>query len=87
MAARLSRALTRAPLNLLLAFIALMWLVPTLGLFFTSLQYIGLAEATAIMDLNPVLITLGGALFLGEKVGPRRLRPPMPVASIVPRMF
>ena len=45
----------------------------SVGLFFTSLQYIGLAEATAIMDLNPVLITLGGALFLGERVGPRRL--------------
>ncbi|QBX34760.1 DMT family transporter [Paracoccus liaowanqingii] len=42
-------------------------------LFFTSLQYIGLAEATAIMDLNPVLITLGAALFLGERIGPRRL--------------
>ncbi|CAM3179098.1 DMT family transporter [Paracoccus nototheniae] len=42
-------------------------------LFFTSLQYIGLAEATAIMDLNPVLITLGGALFLGERLGPRRM--------------
>lgn len=42
-------------------------------LFFTSLQYIGLAEATAIMDLNPVLITLGGALFLGERIGPRRV--------------
>ena len=41
-------------------------------LFFTSLNYIGLAEATAIADLNPVLITLGAALFLGEKIGPRR---------------
>ena len=45
----------------------------SVGLFFTSLQFIGLAEATAIMDLNPVLITLGAALFLGEKIGPRRL--------------
>lgn len=45
----------------------------SVGLFFTSLQHIGLAEATAIMDLNPVLITLGAALFLGEKIGPRRL--------------
>jgi len=45
----------------------------SVGLFFTSLQYIGLAEATAIMDLNPVLITLGAALFLGEKIGPRRV--------------
>lgn len=45
----------------------------SVGLFFTSLQVIGLAEATAIMDLNPVLITLGAALFLGEAIGPRRL--------------
>ncbi|WP_207099720.1 DMT family transporter [Paracoccus shandongensis] len=45
----------------------------SVGLFFSSLQVIGLAEATAIMDLNPVLITLGAALFLGEKIGPRRL--------------
>lgn len=45
----------------------------SVGLFFTSLQFIGLAEATAIMDMNPVLITLGAALFLGEKIGPRRL--------------
>jgi drug/metabolite transporter (DMT)-like permease len=43
------------------------------ALFFTSLAYIGLAEATALMDVNPVLITLGAALFLGEKLGPRRL--------------
>lgn len=41
--------------------------------FFSSLGYIGLAEATAIMDINPVLITLGAALFLGERLGPRRL--------------
>lgn len=45
----------------------------SVGLFFTSLQFIGLAEATAIMDLNPVLITLGAALFLGERIGPRRI--------------
>jgi drug/metabolite transporter (DMT)-like permease len=43
------------------------------GLFFTSLQYIGLAEATAIMDINPVLITLGAALFLGESICIRRI--------------
>ena len=40
--------------------------------FFASLNYIGLAEATAIADLNPVLITLGAVLFLGEKIGLRR---------------
>ena len=43
------------------------------GLFFTSLAYIGLAEATALIDINPVLITLGAALFLGESLGPRRV--------------
>lgn len=41
--------------------------------FFAALGQIGLAEATAIADLNPVLITLGAALFLGERLGPRRL--------------
>jgi alpha-glucoside transport system permease protein len=37
MAATASRALSKAPLNLLLLFIGLLWLVPTLGLFLTSL--------------------------------------------------
>lgn len=41
--------------------------------FFSALPFIGLAEATALADLNPVLITLGAALFLGEKLGPRRI--------------
>ena len=41
--------------------------------FFLSLPNIGLAEATAIADINPVLITLGAALFLGERLGPRRI--------------
>lgn len=41
--------------------------------FFASLGHIGLAEATAIADINPVLITLGAGLFLGERLGPRRL--------------
>lgn len=40
--------------------------------FFASLNDIGLAEATAIADLNPVLITLGAVLFLGERIGVRR---------------
>ncbi|MEF3047416.1 DMT family transporter [Pseudotabrizicola sp. L79] len=43
------------------------------GCFFASLPHIGLAEATALTDLNPVFITLGAALFLGEKLGPRRI--------------
>lgn len=41
--------------------------------FFASLAYIGLAEATALADLNPILITLGAALFLGERLGPHRV--------------
>jgi drug/metabolite transporter (DMT)-like permease len=43
------------------------------ALFFSALPFIGLAEATAVVDLNPVLITLGAALFLRERIGPRRL--------------
>lgn len=43
------------------------------ALFFLSLGHIGLAEATAIADASPLLITLGAAIFLGEKIGPRRL--------------
>lgn len=41
--------------------------------FFTGLSRIGLAEATAVMVLNPLFITLGGAIFLGEALGPRRI--------------
>lgn len=43
------------------------------GFFFLSLAYIGLPEATALADTSPVLITLGAALFLGEKLGLRRI--------------
>lgn len=43
------------------------------GSFFTALKYIGLAEATAIGDTAPVLITLGAAVILREKVGMRRV--------------
>ena len=31
-----------------------------------------LAEAAAIMNINPLLITLGAAIFLGESIGARR---------------
>ena len=47
--------------------------VGSIGLFFAALQFIGLAEATAIMDCNPVLITLAAAVFLGERIGVRRI--------------
>lgn len=42
-------------------------------LFFVALNFIGLAEATALTDINPVLITLGAALFLGERLGFARI--------------
>jgi alpha-glucoside transport system permease protein len=45
MAERITRVLARAPLNLLLGFIALLWLVPTLGLFLTSLLPADLASS------------------------------------------
>lgn len=45
----------------------------TVTLFFLAISRIGLAEAAALTDLNPVLITLGAALFLGERLGPRRI--------------
>ena len=41
--------------------------------FFQALSRIELAEATAVMATNPILITLGGALFLREALGPRRI--------------
>lgn len=61
---------TRFPLLQLLRSIFLMGAT---GCFYIGLTHIGLAESTAIMDVNPVLITLGAALFLGERLGPRRV--------------
>jgi len=40
--------------------------------FFFAISRMGLSEATAIIDVNPVLITLGAAVFLGERFGLRR---------------
>lgn len=45
----------------------------TVTLYFVAIQHIGLAEAATLFDINPVLITLGAALFLGEHIGPRRI--------------
>lgn len=41
--------------------------------YFLALGRIGLAEAAAVMSLNPMLITMGGAIFLGEALGQRRV--------------
>ena len=48
------------------------YLLCATALFFWGLSNIGMAQATAIMNVNPLLITLGAALFLGERIGPRR---------------
>jgi drug/metabolite transporter (DMT)-like permease len=42
------------------------------SLFFTAISQLGLAEAAALMEINPMLITLGAALFLHERVGAHR---------------
>lgn len=54
-------------------FIRAVFQVGATGFFFASLGYIGLAEATALADINPVLITLGAALFLGERLTAPRI--------------
>lgn len=56
-----------------LQFVRSMLVLGATSFFFVSISKIGLAEATAVMDINPVLLTLGGFLFLGEKIGPRRV--------------
>ncbi|UYV35873.1 EamA family transporter [Rhodobacteraceae bacterium D3-12] len=49
-------------------------------IFFFGISHIGLAEAAAIMSTNPLFITLGAAVFLGEVldcVAPPPLPPPV----------
>lgn len=46
--------------------------VAALGIMI-SLSVVPLATVTAIMQSQPLLLTVAGALFLGEKVGPRRI--------------
>jgi alpha-glucoside transport system permease protein len=60
LARRLVRRLSKAPLNFLLAFIALLWLVPTLGLFLTSLLPADIAGSEGWWTLfsEPSLSTL-----------------------------
>jgi drug/metabolite transporter (DMT)-like permease len=55
-----------------LQFLRSLFLLLATSMFFLAISRMGLAEATAIMDVNPVLITLGAALFLGERFGVRR---------------
>ncbi len=48
-------------------------LMAATGFFFTGIALIPLSDAAALMAVNPVLITLGAAFFLGEALGPRRM--------------
>lgn len=56
-----------------LQFLRSVLLMCATGFFFTGLSRIPISDAAALMAVNPVLITLGAALFLGEPLGPRRI--------------
>ncbi|GAB5436769.1 MAG: DMT family transporter [Falsiruegeria mediterranea] len=56
-----------------LQFLRSLLLMGATGFFFLALSLIPLTDATALMSVNPVLITLGAALFLHEPLGPRRI--------------
>jgi len=56
-----------------LQFLRSLLLMGATGFFFTGISLIPLSDAAALMAVNPVLITLGAALFLGEALGPRRV--------------
>ncbi len=61
---------TRYPL---LQFLRSILLMSATAFFFTGISLIPLTDAAALMSTNPVLITLGAALFLGEPLGIRRV--------------
>ena len=56
-----------------LQFLRSLLLMSATACFFTGLSLIPLSDAAALMSTNPVLITLGAAVFLGEKLGVRRI--------------
>ena len=56
-----------------LQFLRSVLLMAATAFFFTGLSLIPLTDAAALMAINPVLITLGAALFLGEALGIRRI--------------
>jgi drug/metabolite transporter (DMT)-like permease len=41
--------------------------------FFFGIVLLGLAPTSAVMSINPLLITIGAVFLLGERLGPRRL--------------
>ncbi|MFT5343234.1 MAG: drug/metabolite transporter (DMT)-like permease [Paracoccaceae bacterium] len=54
-------------------FLRSLLLMGATAFFFTGISLIALTDAAALMSINPVLITLGAAAFLGETLGPRRI--------------
>ena len=60
---------SRTPMAHLLR--GVLWIGATV-LFFTSIRYLGLAEATALIFVAPLFITAISAVFLKEQVGWRR---------------
>ena len=48
-------------------------LMSATAFYFTGLTFIPLTDAAALMSTNPVMITLGAFLFLGEALGIRRV--------------
>lgn len=60
---------SRTPMAHLLR--GILWIGATV-LFFTSIRYLGLAEATALIFVAPLFITAISAMFLKEQVGWRR---------------
>lgn len=56
-----------------LQFLRSLLLMSATACFFTGLSLIPLSDVAALMSTNPVLITLGAAVFLGEKLGVRRI--------------
>ena len=55
-----------------LQFLRALFLLAATTCFFFAITLVGLANATAVMNTNPVLVTLGAALLLKEEFGPRR---------------
>jgi len=55
-----------------LQFLRSILLMSATAFFFTGLSLIPLTDAVALMSTNPVLITLGASIFLGEPLGVRR---------------
>jgi alpha-glucoside transport system permease protein len=71
-AARLGRAVARGPLNLLLAGVSVLWLLPTLGLLLTSLLPSGLISTTGWWKVfaHPHLLTFANyrAIFKNDDI-------------------